>query len=445
MELKAMPSNIQAEQGLLGTILSNPNSLGDIVGQIEPKDLYKDAHKILFNLMLDMFSKNIKIDIITVVNELKAIDGLDHAGGITYISELAGSTLGNNIQEYAKIIKEKSNKRNLIKIAQKVMEQGYESKINSKDLINQTEDELFKLTIEKENQVTEIQPILENVMNEIQELAVNGGGLTGIETGFREIDRITSGLQKSDFIILAARPSMGKTTLALNMASFVSNKNSVAIFSLEMSKEQLVKKVIAAEGHIDYVKINTGALQDDDWNRLGKATGVMANKKLFIDDTPGITVNEIKAKSKKIKMQYGLDIIVIDYLGLITGQGENRTQEISGISRGLKQLAKELNVPVIALCQLSRSPEQRADHRPMLSDLRESGSIEQDADIVLFLYRDEYYNKETEEKNIAECIFAKNRNGKVGTVKLAWLGQFQKFGNLDYIHQGTYNPDIFKK
>ena len=434
MDFKTLPHNIQAEQGLLGTILNNPNTLGDIIGQLEPKDLYKDAHSILFNTMANMFSKNMKIDIITMANELRNIGCLEKVEGITYLSDLAGASLGNNIQEYAQIIKEKSNKRNLIKIAQKVLEKGYEDNINSKDIINQTEDQLFKLTIEKENKITEIGPILESVMNEIETLSLSGGGLTGIPTGFREIDRITSGLQKSDFIILAARPSMGKTTLALNIASFMANKHGVAVFSLEMSKEQLVKKVIASEGHIDYVKINTGALKDDDWTNLARVAGPMANKKLFIDDSPGITVNEIKAKSKKIKMQHGLDAIVIDYLGLITGQGENRTQEISGISRGLKQVAKELNIPVVALCQLSRSPEQRADHRPMLSDLRESGSIEQDADIVLFLYRDEYYNAESEERNIAECIFAKNRNGKVGTVKLAWLGQFQKFGNLDVIH-----------
>jgi replicative DNA helicase len=273
-------------------------------------------------------------------------------------------------------------------------------------------------------------------------------GVTGIDTGFMDINRMTGGLQRQDFIIMAARPSMGKTTLSLNLASNISKKDVVAIFSLEMSKEQLGKKIVSSKANVDLLKINTGQLDTKDWENIGMASGPLAQSKLFIDDTAAISVAEIKAKCKKIKLQHGLDLVIIDYLQLIgsTEKSQSREQEISKISRSLKQLAKELDVTVIALSQLSRACEARKDHRPILSDLRESGGIEQDADIVVFLYRDEYYNKETEDKNVAEAIFAKNRNGKVGTVRLAWLGQYQKFGNLDGIHEeGNYDPKIFTK
>lgn len=444
--VQAMPSNVNAETELLGAILNAPDSLINVIGFLKANDFYRTSHSIIFGAMEEMFSNNIKIDPITLTNKLGNV--LDKVGGITYITELAGSSLGKNVKEYAKIIKEKSNKRKLIRTAKELMESCYADEDTATDLVSKTEEELFKVSINKENRMEKFDKILETTVTHIEEAYKNkdlNKGVTGIDTNFSDINRMTGGLQKQDFIVLAARPSMGKTTLSVNLATNISKSKVVAIFSLEMSKEQLGRKILSSTTHTDLAKINTGILDDKDWQNIGMATGPLAQQKLFIDDTAAITVSEMKAKAKKIKLQYGLDLIIIDYLQLMTGKGDNRVQEISQISRGIKQVAKELDVTIIALSQLSRACEARTNHRPMLSDLRESGSIEQDADIVMFLYRDEYYNKESEEKNIAECIFAKNRNGKVGTVKLAWLGQFQKFGTLDVIHEGSYNPEVFRE
>lgn len=440
-----MPQNIQAEQELLGGILSSPNSLIDVIDFIKAEDFYKDAHKIIFGAIEDLFSKNIKIDIVTVTERLSNV--LGKIGGISYISELAGSVIGHNVKEYAKIIKEKANKRRLIRAARQLLADCYKDEETSTSLVSKTEEELFKVNLNRENRLEAFNVILENTINHMEEICNNkdARGITGIDTGFRELNKVTGGLQRGNLIILAARPSMGKTTLAVNIGANASKNNVTAIFSLEMSKDELAKKIISSHTHIDLLKINTGNLEIKDWERIGVSSGPLSTQKLFIDDTAAISVNEIKAKCKKIKIQHGLDVVIIDYLQLITGKAESRVQEISQISRGLKQLAKELDVTVVALSQLSRACEARPNKRPMLSDLRESGSIEQDADIVMFLYRDEYYDTETEEKNIAECIFAKNRNGKAQTVKLAWLGQYQKFGSLDYEHVGSFNPDVFKE
>lgn len=444
--IQTVPQSIRAEQHLLGAILNDSNKIIDAIGVVNEDDFYKDAHKIIFKGMKDLFSENKKIDIITLAEKLK--DVLTEVGGLTYISELAGSIVGNNVKEYSEIIREKANKRRIIKTATKLIEDCYKDKETTTNLVNTVEDELFKVSLNKVNKMESFDKILESTVTHIEDAYKNkdfNNGVTGIDTGFRDINRITGGLQKQDFIVLAARPSMGKTTLAVNIVTNISKTKVVAMFSLEMSKEQLTRKVIASTAHIDLLKINTGNLDDKDWTNIGHASGPLAGRKLFIDDTAALTVSEIKAKAKKIKLQHGLDLIVVDYLQLMRGKGENRTQEISGISRGLKQIGKDLDVTVIALSQLSRAPEARTNHRPMLSDLRESGSIEQDADIVMFLYRDEYYDKDTEDKNIAELIFAKNRNGIAKTVKLGWLGQFQQFGQLDYVHEGSFNPDAFKK
>lgn len=444
--MKALPYSLKSETELLGAILNDSKRIIDVIGIVNEDDFYKDAHKIIFKGMEDLFKDNKGIDIITLTEKLK--DVLNSVGGITYISELAGSIVGNNVKEYAEIIREKANKRRLIKTAMKLMEDCYKDKENTAALINGIEDELFKVSINKENRMEPVNKVLESTITHIENIYKNkdlNNGVTGIDTGFKDLNRMTGGLQRQDLIILAARPSMGKTTLAVNIATNVSKDKNVAIFSLEMSKKQIAEKILASKAFIDLLKINTGNLNDKDWEKIAKYSGPLANQKLFLDDTGGLSVAEIKAKAKKLKLQYGLDLIVIDYLQLMNGKGENRTQEISGISRGLKQMAKDLDITVIALSQLSRAPEARTNHRPMLSDLRESGAIEQDADIVMFLYRDEYYDAESEDKNIAECIFAKNRNGKVGTIKLAWLGQFQKFATLDFIHEGSYNPEIFKK
>ena len=439
--MQTLPSNINAETELLGAILNNSDSILDAIGIITADDFYKESHKYIFSAMENMFKSNIRIDLVTLAEELGDI--LPKAGGITYISELAGSIVNFNVKEYSTIIKEKSNKRKLIKLAEWLKNKAFEDVEFSKDLVDKLEDSLFKVTIDKENKMESFSEILGTTIEDIERISKNGK-MSGIDTGFKDLNRLTGGLQKKDFIVLAARPSMGKTTLAVNIATNVSETKVVSIFSLEMSKEQLVRKIISNKAVVDALKLSTGDLNYKDWESIGRISGPLSNRKLFIDDTPAMTVSEMKAKCKKIKLQFGLDLIIVDYLQLIRAKGENRTQEISNISRDLKQLAKELDSTVIALSQLSRAPEARKDHRPRLSDLRESGAIEQDGDIIMFLYRDEYYHKETEEKNIAECIFAKNRNGKVGTVKLAWLGKYQKFGQLDYTPDGGFNPKIFE-
>jgi replicative DNA helicase len=444
MDFKALPHNIEAEQGLLGGIIAHPQTLTEVMEIIKHDDLYRDAHQLIYNSIYSLFTRNESIDLITVINELKTMDALDKVGGITYLTTIIQSGLASNVKSYANIIKELSNKRKLIKIAQDLMQKGHDEKSKSKDILVTVEEEIFKISSTKENRMIKADELVGTTLQNIEKLYNTGGGMTGASTEFSEIDRITRGLQKQDLVILAARPSMGKTTLAENIASNVAKKSSVIFFSLEMSNEQLMAKMLSADSMVKYENVKSGQLQEEEWIKLSKSSALIANKKLFIDDTAARTVNEIKAQAKKIKLQHGLDLIVIDYLQLMKGTGGNREQEISGISQGLKAIAKELNCTVIALSQLSRACEQRVDKRPMLSDLRESGSIEQDADIVMFLYRDEYYNKETEEKNVAECIFGKNRNGRVGAVKLAWLGEYQKFGNLDLHYEGKYNPRIFK-
>ncbi|MBU3171378.1 replicative DNA helicase [Clostridium estertheticum] len=437
-EFKLLPCSYEVEATILGSILSDSKFLNDVLEIIDTNDFYKESHKIIYSMFLDLFSQNIKIDIITVAEALRKIDSLKQCGGITYLSQMTESVLRtNDIKAYAEIIKEKSNKRKIIKIANELLEKGYNAKLNSKEIISDVEENLFSLVLNTEDRMCNIDLVMDTTLRVLENNYKNGGGITGISYGFNEIDRVTSGLQKQDLIIIAARPSMGKTTLAVNIGNYVAKTKQVAIFSLEMSKEQLVQKKLSATALVEYEKIRSGKLDGKEWDKIASASGYIASLKLKIDDTASQSVNIVKAKCKKLKAQSGLDLIIIDYLQLMQGNGEkNREQEISTISRGLKAIAKELNITVIALSQLSRAPEQRSDHRPMLSDLRESGSIEQDADVVMFLYRDEYYNNETEDKNIAECIIGKQRNGRVGTIKLAWLGQYQMFANLDVIHSG---------
>ncbi|MPQ32466.1 replicative DNA helicase [Clostridium estertheticum] len=437
-EFKLLPCSYEVEATILGSILSDSKFLNDVLEIIDTNDFYKESHKIIYSIFLDLFSQNIKIDLITVAEALRKIDSLKQCGGITYLSQMTESVLRtNDIKAYAEIIKEKSNKRKIIKIANELLEKGYNAKLNSKEIISDVEENLCSLVLNTEDRMCNIDLVMDTTLRLLENNYKNGGGITGTSYGFNEIDRVTSGLQKQDLIIIAARPSMGKTTLAVNIGNYVAKTKQVAIFSLEMSKEQLVQKKLSATALVEYEKIRSGKLDGKEWDKIASASGHIASLKLRIDDTAAQSVNIVKAKCKKLKAQSGLDLIIIDYLQLMQGNGEkNREQEISTISRGLKAIAKELNITVIALSQLSRAPEQRSDHRPMLSDLRESGSIEQDADVVMFLYRDEYYNNETEDKNIAECIIGKQRNGRVGTIKLAWLGQYQMFANLDVIHSG---------
>ncbi|MBV7275800.1 replicative DNA helicase [Clostridium thailandense] len=439
--LRSMPHSIEAEQSVIGSMIVDKTSIAEAMEVLKTEDFYKDAHKVIFTAILDLYQKDIGVDIITLTEHLKSKEKLEAAGGITYISELSGSVISTaNVQSYIKIVSDKAILRRLIKSSTKIIEESYNNQDDVLGAIDLAEKEIFNIANSKSTSDFEsMSTVLERGFLEIERLFNNKGETTGVASGFRELDDKTSGFQKGDMVLIAARPSMGKTTFALNLAEYAALRSgkSIAIFSLEMSKEQLAYKLLCSEAHVDMLRLRTGNLDDKDWENIAKASGPLASAKIFIDDTAGISVMEMRSKCRRLKLEQGIDLIVIDYLQLMSGSkgNESRQQEVSEISRSIKALAKEMQCPVIALSQLSRAPEARADHRPMLSDLRESGSIEQDADLVMFLYRDEYYNKETEDKNVAECIIAKQRNGPTGTVKLAWLGQFSKFGNLDVIHQ----------
>ncbi|MFL0197937.1 replicative DNA helicase [Clostridium sp. WILCCON 0269] len=439
--LGSIPHNLEAEQSVIGSMLVDKASIVESMEILKVDDFYRESHKVIFDAILDLYKKDIAVDIITLAESLKSTSKLEAAGGITYISELSGSIVSTaNLQSYIKIIKDKSTLRKLIRASTKIIEESYNNQDNVEKTIDMAEKSIFDLSDNRKTSDFEsMNVVLERGFLEIERLFNNKGETTGVASGFRELDAKTSGFQKGDMVLVAARPSMGKTTFALNIAEYASLREGkkVAVFSLEMSKEQLAYKLLCSEAHIDMLKLRTGNLEDKDWENIARASGPLAEAQIFIDDTAGISIMEMRSKCRRLKMEHGIDMIIIDYLQLMSGgrNSENRQQEVSEISRFVKALAKEMQCPVIALSQLSRAPEARSDHRPMLSDLRESGSIEQDADIVMFLYRDEYYNKETEDKNVAECIIAKQRNGPTGTVKLAWMGQFSKFGNLDVIHQ----------
>lgn len=431
--MKLLPQNIEAEAYTLAIIINHPEKLNDIIGVLNEDDFYDLKHKIIFNTIIKLYTEDKKIDVVSITSVLNDTENLQKAGGITYLSKLIALYAHENaLKTYLDILKEKSSKRKLIKIGTELTEDGFNDEVKPKDAMSKTENQLFSILSTKESKMSKIDKVLDSTIENIEKMYKKGGGIAGIPTMFNEIDRVMCGLQKQDLIILAARPSMGKTTLAINIAANVSKNYNVAIFSLEMSKEQLCKKIISSETLIHSEKLKNGQLNEDEWKRLAQKSGQIATKKMYIDDQAGISVNEVKAKCKKIKMQQGLDVVIIDYLQLMSAQAGNREQEISTISRGLKALAKELDVTVIALSQLSRACEARQNKRPMLSDLRESGTIEQDADAVIFLYRDEYYNPQSQDKGVTEIIFGKNRNGQVGTVKVAWMPEYQKFGNLDY-------------
>lgn len=439
--LKSMPHNIEAEQSVLGAMIIDKTAIVQALEVLTRDDFYKDAHQVIFNAILDLYQKDIAVDLITLMENLQSREKLEMAGGITYVTAVCSSILSTaNIQSYIKIVKEKSTLRKLIRASTEIIEDSYNKQDDVEAIVDGAEKRIFNISNNRNtNDFEAMNTVLERGFLEIEKIYNNKGGVTGVSSGFPELDSKTSGFQKGDMILIAARPSMGKTTFALNLAQNAALREgkSVAVFSLEMSKEQLAYKLLCAEANVDMLKLRTGNLDDRDWENIAKAAGPLSASKIFIDDTAGVSVMEMRSKCRRLKIEHGIDLIVIDYLQLMSGSkgSESRQQEVSEISRSIKALAKEMECPVISLSQLSRAPEQRADHRPMLSDLRESGSIEQDADLVMFLYRDEYYNKETEDKNVAECIIAKQRNGPTGTVKLAWLGQYSKFGRLDIIHQ----------
>ena len=441
------PQNVEAEQAVLGAIFLVPSSLILASEILIPEDFYRSAHQKIFLVMLKLNDKGKAVDLVTVTEELSATKQLEEVGGVPYLTELASSVpTAANIEYYARIVEEKSVLRRLINTATGIAQDGYSREDEVESLLGEAEKSIMEVASRKNaGAFHNIKDVLVRTYDNIELLHNRVGDITGIPTGFNDLDHMTAGFQRNDLIIVAARPSVGKTAFALNIAQNVATKTdeNVAIFSLEMGAEQLVMRMLCAEGNINAQNLRTGSLTDEDWRKLTLAMGSLSNAGIFIDDTPGVRISEIRSKCRRLKQEHGLGMILIDYLQLIQGNGrsgENRQQEVSEISRSLKALARELEVPVIALSQLSRGVEQRQDKRPMMSDIRESGSIEQDADIVAFLYREDYYDKETENQNVIEIIIAKQRNGPVGTVQLAFVKEYNKFVNLERRFQDDAIP-----
>ena len=439
MELgKIPPHDIDAEQAVLGSMLTDKDAVNAAIETLKEDAFYREDNKAIYQAIMNLYSKSEPIDIITLKDELESMDKFEQVGGFEYLASLPEKVPTTaNVQKYIKIVEEKSILRKLIRTANEIIELGYSPTEDVEDIMDGAEKRIFDIMQSKNQKgYTPIKDVLVESFTKLEELYNRKQHITGVPTGFAELDYKTAGLHGSELILVAARPAMGKTAFALNIAANAALRGNapVAIFSLEMSKDQLVNRILCSEAMVDSNKVRTGKLEDDDWVKLAGAIGPLSETEIYIDDTPGISVMEIRTKCRKLKMEKDIGLVVIDYLQLVQGsnkRGGSREQEISEISRSLKILAKEINVPVIALSQLSRAVEQRPDHRPMLSDLRESGAIEQDADIVMFLYRDDYYNKESEEKDIAEVIIAKQRGGSTGTVKLLWMGNYTKFVNLE--------------
>ncbi|MDU4961265.1 MAG: replicative DNA helicase [Sporomusaceae bacterium] len=432
------PQNIEAEQAVLGALLIEREAISKVTETLAAKDFYREAHRVVFDAVMEIANRNENVDMITLVEQLRKEDKLEAVGGISYVTYLANCVpTAANVMFHCRIVEEKALLRQLINAATQVASMGYDDNEEVEMILDKAEQLILEVANRKVGKdFMPIKTIILNTLDKIESLYNAKGGITGIPTGFKDLDKLMSGLQPSDLILIAARPSMGKTAFVLNIAQNVAirEKQAVAIFSLEMSKEQLVQRMLCAEAPIDAQRLRVGELEENDWGRLVKAADRLSAAPIFIDDTAGITAVEMRAKARRLRAEHDLRLIIIDYLQLMqgsgNGKGENRQQEISEISRFLKQLARELNVPVIALSQLSRGVESRQIKRPMLSDLRESGSLEQDADIVSFLYRDDYYNPDSEHKNITEIIVAKHRNGPVDTVQLFFHKQFTKFSDL---------------
>ena len=433
---KVQPNDTLAEQAVLGSMLVSKDAVQAAVEVLKPEDFYREDNKEIYAAMMDIYSVGKEIDMITVTEQLKLRGTLERVGGTQNLATLIDNVpTTSNIERYVEIVEQKATSRNLIKVTSDIMKVSYAQTEELDAIIEQAEKGIFDLAQNRNSKsYSGMKEILVNTLDSIEKMYQNKEKLSGMESGFIDLDEKISGLNDSDLIIVAARPAMGKSAFVLNIASYVAmhDKVPVMIFNLEMSKEQLVKRMLSSESEIDSMKINNANLEQDDWIKMADASNRLADVPIYIDDTPVLTPSEIRAKCRKAKLEKNIGLIIIDYLQLMESKTANgsRQQEISEISRGLKILAKELNVPVIALSQLSRATEARADHRPMFSDLRESGSIEQDADIVMFLHREDYYDKETEKKNVAEVIVAKNRHGETGTVELAWLGKYTKFANL---------------
>lgn len=445
MEGRIPPHSLEAEKSVLGAALLSKDALFDVVEVVRAEDFYDENHKEIFKAILDLHRKSAPVDALTVAEELKKRNSLNMVGGRAYIASLsAGTPTTSNAMEYGKIVAEKASIRKLIGTADDIVTKGYEGSMDAGQMLDYAESGIFEISQKRQKgQYTHIKDVLLENLEIIDRASKLDGGLTGVTTGFKYLDNMTSGLQRSDLIILAARPAMGKTAFALSLAlnAAVKGKASVMVFSLEMSKEQLGQRLLSMESKVGMQALKTGKLERRDWDDINIALDILSKAKIHIDDTAGISIMEMKSKCRRLKAEEGLDLVVIDYLQLMNpeGKSDSRTQEISVISRNLKLLARELDCPVLVLSQLSRAPEQRTDHRPMLSDLRESGSIEQDADIVIFLYRDEYYNEDTEAVGECEVIVAKQRSGPTGMVKVAWLDKLTKF--VDSAH-GSNIPGI---
>lgn len=434
------PHSTKAERAVIGSMIMDSDAILICSEMLVSDDFYQGQYGVIFDAIVEMYKSGIGTDLVTIQEKLREKEVPPELSSVEFIGELIGSVpTSANVKNYAKIVHDKSVLRKLIKVTERIAGECYTDKTPLDEILDDTEKSIFDVMQNRGG--SEFEPIRDVVLrtlDSIEKAAKQKGHITGLETGFRDLDYKTAGLQKSDLILIAARPAMGKTAFVLNIAEYVAlhSKSTIAMFSLEMSKEQLVKRMLSMNSHVDSQKMRTGNLEDEDWDKLVGSVRKIGNSNLVIDDTSGITAAELRSKCRKLKIEKGLDLVIIDYLQLMSGSGkrrsENRQQEISEISRSLKVMARELNVPVIALSQLSRAVEQRPDKKPLLSDLRESGAIEQDADMVMFLYRDEYYNPETtEEKGVAEVIIAKQRSGPTGSVKLAWLAQYTKFGNLE--------------
>ena len=436
--MRIPPHSLEAEQSVLGSMILDHEAVIVASEILRPEDFYRPDHEQIYAAIIELYTSGNPIDLITIQDKLVQKGVLEQVGGLGYIAELARSVpTSAHIKQYAKIVEEKATLRRLIKASNEIAAKSYEGEEPIDSIMSFAEKQVFDILQNKSTEdFTGIDEIVITSIDKIEEAHQSKGGITGIETGFIDLDQRTAGLQPSDLVLVAARPSMGKTAFALNIiqTAGIKNKQSVAVFSLEMSKDQLVSRMLCAEAMVDSQKARTGMLEKEDWDRLARSIPNIADSRIFIDDTAGINVMEMRAKCRRLKMEKGLDLIMIDYLQLMSGsgKGDSRQQEISDISRSLKALAREMNAPVIALSQLSRACETRTDHRPMLSDLRESGAIEQDADVVMFLYRDEYYHPDTDKKNVGEVIIAKQRNGPTGTVELVWLGQYTKFANMQH-------------
>ncbi|MEG0291810.1 MAG: replicative DNA helicase [Anaerovoracaceae bacterium] len=434
---KIPPHNLEAEKSVLGACMLSKDALFDVLEEVRSRDFYSKAHKEIFEVISELQKSNSPVDVLTVSEELKRKNVLDLVGGRGYIATLSSEVPStSNAGEYAKIVAEKSTLRQLIETANQISSKGYEGRNDALSLLDFAEKGIFEIAQGKQQgDMAHISDVLLRNLEILGERQSNTGGLTGVTSGLTDIDRKLSGFQKSDMIVLAARPSMGKTAFALNVGlqAALKGKATVLIFSLEMAKEQLGQRLLAMEARVDSMKMNTGDLDSQEWEKIGAALDSLSQGNIIIDDTPGIRMMEIKNKCRRLKAEKGLDMIILDYLQLMDGEGrsDNRQQEITQLSRGMKQLAREMDCPIIVLSQLSRAPDQRPDHRPVMSDLRESGAIEQDADVVIFLYRDEVYHPEdTEKPGICEVIIAKHRNGPTGTVDVLWQSKYTRFANL---------------